>query len=382
VVRIITRLMVGGPAIHALQLTARLDHQRFAPLLVAGATTADEGDMLPLAAQLGVRPLFVPELGRVVRPGQDLVALARLVRLLRRLRPAIVHTHLAKAGALGRLAARLAGVPIVIHTYHGHVFHGYFSPARTRAVLSAEQFLAGLSTRLVTVGEQQRREIAGYGFDPCKLVAIPLGLDLAPFLAAAPRDTIRPALGLPPHAPLIGIVARLVPIKAHETFLAAAALLRARRPDARFLIVGDGERRAALEAHAAALGLADSASFLGWRRDLPAVYAALDVVCLTSLNEGSPVALIEAMAAARPVVATAVGGVPEVVADGASGLLVPPRDPAALADAVESLLADPARAAALGRAARAAVYPRYDAGRLVADIEGLYDGLLAAREAA
>jgi glycosyltransferase involved in cell wall biosynthesis len=382
VVRIITRLNIGGPAIHALLLTARLDRGRFEPLLVTGATTADEGDMLPLAAQLGVRPYFIPELGRVVRPGQDLVALARLVRLLRRLRPAIVHTHLAKAGALGRLAARLAGVPLVVHTYHGHVFHSYFSPLRTRAVLAAEHFLAGLTDCLVTVGERQRRELVGYGFRPRQLVAIPLGLDLERYLLPAPRGVLRRELGVPDTAPLVGIVARLVPIKAHADFLHAAARLRAEWPDIHFAIVGDGERRAALAALAGELGLADRTHFVGWRRDLPAVYADLDVVCLSSLNEGSPVALIEAMAAGRPVVATAVGGVPEVVQDGVSGLLVPPRAPAALAAAVASLLRAPERAAALGQAARAAVYPRYSAGRLVRDIETLYARLLARREVA
>ncbi|MBX5492925.1 MAG: glycosyltransferase [Chloroflexi bacterium] len=382
VVRIITRLNIGGPAIHTLLLTARLDRGRFQPLLVTGATTADEGDMLPLAAQLGVRPYFVPELGRVVRPGQDLLALARLVRLLRRLRPTIVHTHLAKAGALGRLAARLAGVPVVIHTYHGHVFHSYFSPLRTRAVLAAEHFLAGLTDCLVTVGERQRRELAAYGFRPQQLVAIPLGLDLERFLAPTPRGALRRELGVPADAPLVGIVARLVPIKAHDDFLRAAALLHRERPDAHFAIVGDGERRPALEGLAAELGLAGCVHFVGWRRDLPAVYADLDVVCLTSLNEGSPVALIEAMAAARAVVATAVGGVPEVVQDGASGLLVPPRDPGALASAVGRLLAEPGHAAMLGRAARAAVYPRYSAQRLVQDIEALYTRLLAQREVA
>lgn len=382
VVRIITRLNIGGPAIHALLLTARLDRGRFEPLLVTGATTADEGDMLPLAAQLGVRPYFIPELGRVVRPGQDLLALGRLVRLLRRLRPTIVHTHLAKAGALGRLAARLAGVPVVVHTYHGHVFHSYFSPLRTRAVLAAEQFLAGLTDCLVAVGERQRRELVGYGFRPRQLVAIPLGLDLERYLIPAPRGALRQELGVPPAAPLVGIVARLVPIKAHDDFLRAAARLLQARADVHFAIVGDGERRAALEALAEELGLAERVHFVGWRRDLPAVYADLDVVCLTSRNEGSPVALIEAMAAARPVVATAVGGVPEVVQDGVSGLLVPPRDPEALATAIAGLLAEPARAAALGRAARAAVYPRYSSQRLVRDMETLYARLLARREGA
>src|SRR5215218_6972409 len=163
VVRLITRMNIGGPAIHTILLTAGLDRSRFASLLVTGAESPTEGNMLPLAERVGVRPVSIPELGRAVRPGQDLIAFARVVRLLRRYRPAIVHTHMAKAGAIGRLAARLTGVPVVVHTYHGHVFHSYFSSLTTTAFLTAERLLARLSDRLIAVGEEQRQEIARYG---------------------------------------------------------------------------------------------------------------------------------------------------------------------------------------------------------------------------
>jgi glycosyltransferase involved in cell wall biosynthesis len=383
VVRLITRLNIGGPAIHTILLTAGLDRSRFTPLLVAGSETSTEGNMLPLAERLGVRPHSIPELGRAVRPGQDLVAFAKVLRLLRSCRPTIVHTHMAKAGAIGRIAARLAGVPIVVHTFHGHVFHSYFDNVRTAAFLTAERLLARLSDRLIAVGDRQRDEIAAYGIgDRRKLVAVPLGLDLQPFLAPTSRGALRGTLGIADETPLVGIVARLVPIKAHETFLQAAALLVKQRPDVRFAIVGDGERRATLQAEARALGLDGLVHFLGWRRDLPAVYADLDVVCLSSLNEGSPVALIEAMAAGRPVVATAVGGVPEVVRDGISGLLVPPRDPRAMASAVDEVLATPERGRLLGLAARDGVYPKYGVQRLIRDVEALYHELLAAKGAA
>jgi glycosyltransferase involved in cell wall biosynthesis len=383
VVRLITRLNIGGPAIHTILLTAGLDRRRFASYLVAGREAASEGNMLPLAERTGVRPISVPELGRAVRPGQDLIAFGKVVRLLQRSRPAVVHTHMAKAGAVGRLAARLTGVPVVVHTYHGHVFHSYFNSLTTAAFLSAERMLARLSDRLIAVGEEQRQEIAHYGIGGARqLVAVPLGLELDPFLADTPRGALRAELGVPPDVPLAGIVARLVPVKAHETFLEAAAELRRGHPTARFVIVGDGERRAALEAQAGALGLGDAVHFLGWRHDLASVYADLDVVCLTSLNEGSPVALIEAMAAARPVVATAVGGVPEVVRDGASGYLVPPRDPVALAARIAEVLAAPETARRLGLAARDAVYPKYTIGRLIGDLETLYLDLLTEKGAA
>jgi glycosyltransferase involved in cell wall biosynthesis len=383
VVRLITRLNIGGPAIHTILLTAGLDRSRFSTLLVTGAESPTEGNMLPLAERVGVRPVSIPELGRAVRPGQDLVAFARVVRLLRRYRPAIVHTHMAKAGAIGRVAARLAGVPVVAHTYHGHVFHSYFDSVRSAAFLTAERLLGHLSDTLIAVGDRQRGEIAAYGIGTAdKLVSVPLGLELEPFLQPSARGALRTALGLESATPLVGIVARLVPVKDHDTFLAAAALVHHERPDVRFAIVGDGECRQALEARARALGLAGVVHFLGWRRDLAAVYTDLDVVCLSSLNEGSPVALIEAMAAARPVVATAVGGVPEVVRDRISGRLVPSRRPEAMAEAIREVLGDAVEARSLGLAARDAVYPKYSIARLIRDVEALYVELLAAKGAA
>jgi glycosyltransferase involved in cell wall biosynthesis len=382
VLRVITRLNIGGPAIHAILLTEALDDGRiFDSTLVTGVTAPHEGDFGHLAEERGIKPLVVPELGREVSPGDDLVALARLVRLVRRMRPDVVHTHMAKAGTLGRLAAALSGVPLIVHTYHGHVFHGYFGPARTRVFLTIERALARVTQRIVVVGARQRDEIAGFGVAPReKLLPIPLGLELGRFLRAEQqRGQLRRELALPPDMPLVGIVARLVPIKAHEDFLEAAHLILEHLPRARFLIVGDGERRAELERLVDSLGLRPSVRFLGWRRDLERVYADLDVVALASRNEGSPVALIEALAAARPVVSTAVGGVPEVVLDGQTGLLVPPSNPRSLAEAILRLLGDRAYAEHLASAGRAHVYPRHDARRLVEDMRGLYLRELAAR---
>lgn len=374
VFRAITRLNIGGPAIHAILLTRGLQNERFRSLLVSGVAAPGEGDMLDLAARHGVRPLMVEELGREVSPLNDLLAVKRLSGLIRRVRPQIVHTHMAKAGTAARLAARLAGVPIVVHTYHGHVFHSYFSPRKTAVFLNIERALGRLTDRVIAVGDKQRRELIGYRVAPAeKIVSIPLGLEIEGLLdAEAERGRLRAELGLNGIDRLVGIVARLVPIKAHDVFLDAAAEVQRRVPNTRFVIVGDGERRAELEARARALGLGDRTFFLGWQREMRKIYADLDVVVLSSLNEGSPVAIIEAMAAGRPVVSTDVGGVGEVVADGRGGLLVPPRDPAALAEAVTAVLSDPSAAERMGRAARAAVYPKYSAGRLVGDLERLY----------
>jgi glycosyltransferase involved in cell wall biosynthesis len=261
------------------------------------------------------------------------------------------------------------------------VFHGYFGPAKTRVFLTIERALARVTQRIVVVGERQRDEIAGFGVaSKDKLLPIPLGLELGRFLQAEQhRGELRRELAMRPDVPLVGIVARLVPIKAHEDFFQAASLIVQGLPEARFLIVGDGERRAELERLVDRLGLRSSVRFLGWRRDLERVYADLDVVALASRNEGSPVALIEALAAARPVVSTAVGGVPEVVVDGQTGLLAPPSDPPALAAAISRLLQDRAYAEKLASVGRSHVYPRHDVRRLVEDMRGLYLRELAAR---
>jgi glycosyltransferase involved in cell wall biosynthesis len=315
----------------------------------------------------------LPELGRELTTRRDAVVLSQLVRLMRRERPDIVHTHTAKAGTLGRLAAFLTGVPVIVHTFHGHVLQGYFSSARTRLFIAIERALARVTTRLIAVSPSVRRELLDMKIGrPERFDVIRLGLDLDPFLEAERlRGQLRAEIGVGPTVPLVGIVGRLVPIKGHDQFLEAASRI-ATLPAAHFVIAGDGELRGVLETRAAELGLSKRVHFLGWRADLPRIYADLDVVVLSSLNEGSPVALIEAMAAGRAVVATDVGGVADVVASGVAGILTPPRDPAALAGAVQAVLADDSRRAAMGRAGRASVYPTYSVPRLLQEIDQLY----------
>lgn len=374
VLRAITRLNIGGPAIHAILLTRGLQNERFSSVLVTGLEGPHEGSMRDLASKHGVEPRVLRELGREVSPLNDLRATLAMYRLIRKGRPHIVHTHMAKAGTAGRLAARLARVPIVVHTFHGHTFHSYWGPVKSAVFLQIERALGTMTDRVIAVGDAQKADIAHYGVAPLnKILTIPLGLEIEPMLDAEQhRGRLRAELGIVDDRPLIGIVARLVPIKAHEVFLEAASIIRAASPESTFLIIGDGERRAELEALARQLGVADATRFLGWRDDMREVYADLDVVTLCSNNEGSPVALIEALAAARPVVSTRVGGVPNVVQDGESGLLVPPRDPVAFADSVLAILRDPARGAQLGLAGRRAVFPKHASTRLVQDVERLY----------
>ena len=391
VLRIIARLNIGGPAIHTILLTAGLNnagsHQQgaeglaFESTLVTGVEGEYEGSMLAMATAKGVEPIIIPQLRRNIDPVGGLVTLVKLYRLMRREKPHIVHTHTATAGIVGRLAARLAGVPVVLHTFHGHVLRGYFGPLVSKALVWMERFLAHLSDRIVTVSEGQRRELAEYGVAPLqKITVVPLGFELEALLACEThRGELRRELGLADDRnshKLVGIVARLVPIKNHHLFLQAAQIVAEAVPQARFLVVGDGELRGELEACASELGLNERVIFTGWRRDLPRVYADLDVVALTSINEGTPVSLIEAMAAGVPVVATAVGGVPEVVVSGETGYLVEDGDEKALAEAITELLMDSEKAKGMGNAGREAAYPRFAAQTLIANVEGLYDELL------
>ena len=362
VLLVIARLNIGGPAPHVTDLAKGLNPVRFQTRLVTGQISASEGDMSDLARGLDWQ--VIPELGRDLAPLADAVTLLKLGSLIRRYRPHIVHTHTAKAGAVGRVAARLAGVPVVVHTFHGHTFRGYWGRLGSRLAVTTERALALFADRLIAVSDRVRDDLIEFRIaPPKKIVTVPLGLDLAPFTAVArtPGDS----------GPTIGIIGRLVPIKNHRLFLDMARRLIADGFVGRFVIVGDGELRATLEREAADLG--NRISFTGWRRDLPQTYAALDVVVNTSLNEGTPVALIEAMAAGIPVVATAVGGVPDVVRHGETGWLAPSGDAAALADSVKLALTGGDRLVAR---ARAEVLQRFSKERLVTDMERLYDSLL------
>lgn len=379
VMRVIARLNIGGPAIHVALLTARMNAERFASTLVTGQISPTEGDMTYLVRDMGITPLIIPELGREISLLDDLKAFVSLVRLIREERPQIVDTHTAKAGLLGRTAAFVCGVPVIIHTFHGHVFEGYFSPLESRVFIWLERLAGLMSSAIVTISEGLRDDLIAYRIAPAsKIRAIPLGLDVEP-LASGPRrqGALRRELAIRPDAPLIGIVGRLVPIKNHELFLAAAQVVAESTPQAHFVVVGDGERRAELERLAVSLGLQSHVHFTGWRRDLATIYSDLDLLALTSRNEGTPMSLIEAMAAGVPVVATAVGGVPDVLRGGELGVLVPSGDPAALVEAMLAAL----RGDSENRTVRARqwVLAQYGADRLISDTRKLYDELLAAK---
>jgi lipopolysaccharide/colanic/teichoic acid biosynthesis glycosyltransferase/glycosyltransferase involved in cell wall biosynthesis len=380
IVRIIARLNIGGPAIHVITLTAGLDPDRFSTTLVTGSENPGEGSFLDLAKSRGVEPVRIPDIvGEATFKLRDLRALLALYRLMRRERPQIVHTHTAKAGSLGRVAAWLAGVPVIVHTYHGHVLHGYYRPLVTWLLRRMERALARLTDQIIAVSEQVKLDLVRYRVAPAdRISVVPLGLHLEPFLDNGNhRGAFRRELGLNDQVGLVGIVGRIFPIKNHALFLESAARVAAEDGTARFVVVGDGALRHEMEGRAGRLGVADRVIFTGWRHDLPKVYRDLDVLVVSSRNEGTPVSAIEAMASGCPVVATRVGGLPDLVDDGASGYLVPSDDPAALTAGILRVLRDREGARRMGRTARTRVDARFHAARLVRDIERLYDDLIA-----
>ena len=374
-----SRLNVGGPSLHVVLLTAGLRERGYETRLVVGQESPHEGNLLDWAHERGVDCEQLAVLGREIHPLRDARALLAVRRLVRDFRPHVVHTHTAKAGVVGRLAAFSGGVPVIVHTFHGHVLKGYFGPLRNALFRGLERGLARRSSALVAVSEAVKADLVELGVAPAERIhVVPLGLELEPLAGPLPRGELRAALGLPAGAELVGAVGRLAPIKDLHTFLAAAALVRARRPSACFVLVGDGELRAELEARAAAPDLAGAVRFAGWRHDLRPVYGDLDLAVNSSRNEGTPVALIEALAASRPVVATRVGGTVDVLKGGQHGWLVPPGDPAALAAAVLEALERPDEARARARAGREHVLRQHGLARLLDDLDRLYRGLLAA----
>ncbi|MBC8032348.1 MAG: glycosyltransferase [Pyrinomonadaceae bacterium] len=409
IVRVIARLNVGGPAKHVVWLTKGLQPPEFESILVAGTVPPEEDDMGYFAADTGVTPVFVPQMSREIS-AQDALTIWKLYKLLLRERPDIVHTHTAKAGTVGRLAgllyrwltpAALLGRPRpcrFVHTYHGHIFHSYYGPLKTRVFLFIEKTLARIATdRIVVISQQQRREIhETFGVGRARQFAvIPLGLDIQLFAEWRTRGrAFRDELGLRKDDVLVGIVGRLTEVKNHQLFLEAVSLWKERFSSdssggsVHFVVIGDGHLRNALHEQARALGLADCLKFVGSRRDVENVYPALDIVALTSRNEGTPLTLIEAMANARPVISTAVGGVEDLLGDPLSretnasfvlrqrGISVPSGDASAFADGLDQVVVDVGLRREIGERGLQFVAANYSKERLLEDIKVLYADLL------
>lgn len=387
VARIITRLNIGGPSIQAIDLSRDLRLRGFETCLIHGQLSAGEGDMTTVLPIADTETMYVADLRRELSPLHDLRALWRIYRGLCRRRPRIVHTHMAKAGALGRLAALAYNRTVgskqparLIHTYHGHVFEGYFDSRSTRLFLFIERWLGRRTHVLIAISPRVRQDLLQtYGIarsEQVRLVPLGFNLDRLAAITPAERERARAALEIPAGAVVVATVGRLTAIKQHSLFLEMAARLGRRCDRLLFLIVGDGELRSALEAQASASSIGSRVRFLGWRGDLDRIYGATDIFVLTSRNEGTPVALIEAMAAATASVSTDVGGVRDVVTGPGLGLLVPFGNADALADGVMRFAEAPELREQVGRAARDAVLGRFHLRRLVDDISGLYEELL------
>jgi len=406
ILRVIARLNIGGPAIQAVSLTGELQGNGYASLLACGRVEPYEGDMSYLADERGVQPVEIAGLGREISPGDDVRVLFELIRLAGNFRPHVIHTHTAKAGTLGRAAGvvynlfrRRKNRAALIHTFHGHVFHSYFGGAKTFVFLTIERVLAWFTDRIVVISRSQQADICEK-FRICnqkKVAVIPLGFDLSRFSEKSPEARAKRNEFLRGEEDegifLVGIVGRLAPVKNHRMFLEALRHLQDQRRIGllRFVVVGDGELREEIERNILAAGLEEKVYCAGWQRDMPEVYGALDAVVLTSLNEGTPVSLIEAMAAARAVISTSVGGVPDLMGEFVAepvpgiqrherGCLIPSRDSRGLSEALIYLLENPADAAAMGCRAREFVLAAYGLERLVKDVKALYRGVMDSRE--
>jgi glycosyltransferase involved in cell wall biosynthesis len=401
VLRIITRLNIGGPSIHVSLLTRGLDPERFESLLVSGSVSDREGDMSYVAARLGIKRVIIPSLKREISLPRDLKCLFRLLRLLAAEKPDIVHTHTAKAGTLGRIAVFIYNrfykkKVLVVHTFHGHVLHGYFSRTKSKLFMRAERILASISDVIIAISKSQRNELAEtYRLaDGAKFRTVKLGFDLDAFAATEHlRGKFKADIGVDREYLLVGIVGRLVSIKNHQMFLNAAKMVIRKKPglNIRFVVVGDGELREELMSSAKKIGIADHILFCGWERDLPRVYADLDILTLTSINEGTPVSIIEAMASSVPVISTDAGGVRDLLGPFSPewesyrfqvcrrGLLCRQNDAKGLADAICFLLSNIRLREEISKEARDFVLHHYTEKRLLRDIESIYIELLKGR---
>ena len=382
IIRIITRLNIGGPAQHAIFLTRSMQGDHFKTTLTTGVCGRGEVDMMYLAKELGVEPIVVREMSREVNPLKDLAALFRIYKIIKKEKPDIVHTHTAKAGTLGRLASILAGKAIRVHTFHGHSLEGYFGRIKNLVFAFIEKILARFTDRIIVLSKKQRDDLSQkyHIADQARFSIINLGLDLERFLQIgdAHSGKFRIEYNIDEEAVLIGIVGRLVEIKNHRMFLDAVKKIQtqAREKNYRFVIVGDGHLKSRLIEYARKSGILDLIRFTGWYKNIWEVYEDLDIVTLTSLNEGTPVSLIQAMASLRSVVATDVGGVESVVLDGKNGYIVRSGDTDDFSNKVLDLAQSAEKRKIFGQSGREYVRNKFSEERLTRDLENLYVDLV------
>jgi glycosyltransferase involved in cell wall biosynthesis len=372
ILRIIARLNIGGPAIHVTNLNYYLDHDYGCDSrLVYGSLAPGEGSMEYLAKAKKLKTIILPELGREINWRKDLKTLWQLYKIIRREKPDIVHTHTAKAGAVGRLAAKLAGVKKIYHTFHGHVFHSYFGRFKTGVFILLEKILARFTTKIIAISEKQKADIVAYGIArPDKIAVIRLGFELNKLRPA--KNFWRRKYKLTPQTILVGIVGRLTAVKNHEYFLEIAREVCRQTDSVRFIIIGDGELREQLTVSAKLKNLDGKVFFAGFLKDAGKIYSDLDIVALTSRNEGTPVTLIEAMACGKPVISANVGGVADIVTDNRTGCLAPQDQPEIFAKKILRLCRNQTLRKTIGQRARKKILKLYTVEKLAAEINNLY----------
>jgi len=374
VCHVITLLELGGAQQNTLFTLSHLDRTRFEPMLIAGegGILEEEAKRIPL-----LPTAFLPELVRGVNPVKDAKALFRMVSLMGQWRPDIVHTHSSKAGILGRWAAHLSGVPAAVHTIHGFGFHPEQGRAKNRLFRGLEAATSKVTTHFLAVSQANLEAGIAFGLFPRgRVTLVRSGVDLSALKNGVSAGNLRSSLGIPPGAPIAGMVGCLKPQKAPVDWVRVAERVSRRVPSAHFLLAGDGELRGEVEREVSALGLGGRFHLLGWRRDIPKILKNLSVFVLTSLWEGLPRVIPEAMAAGLPVVATRVDGTPEVVCEGETGYLVPPHDLDRMAERVAELLGDPQAARRMGAKARSRLQ-EFDIEEMVGRQERIYEQLLA-----
>jgi glycosyltransferase involved in cell wall biosynthesis len=390
VLRIINRFNIGGPTYNAAYLTKYLDPEIFETKLVGGAKDESEASSEYIIENLGIETTIVPEMKREISK-LDFLAYKKIKAIILDFKPHIIHTHASKAGTLGRLAGINNHVPIILHTFHGHVFHSYFGSLKTQLYKEIERWLAKRSTRIIAISPQQKLEI-GLEHKICaqdKIEVIPLGFDLSRFQVDrdSKRIDFRAKYGLGPADVAIVIVGRLVPVKNHSMFIRAAKnICDSGLNNVRFFIVGDGESKHQIQKEAkeidlnfVELGAPSQESplcFTSWIKDVDWVYAGSDIVCLTSLNEGTPVSLIEAQSAGKPIVSTKVGGIHDIVVENESAYLCEKNDVVSFEKHLLKLIDNRELRAKMGQFGEANVIEMFSFKRLVNDIEGLYKRLL------
>jgi glycosyltransferase involved in cell wall biosynthesis len=390
VLRIINRFNIGGPTYNAAYLSAYLPPE-YETMLLAGSLDEGEESSEHVLDELGLKPVFIKEMKREISPIEDIAAYRIIKEIIKEFMPDIVHTHASKAGTLGRLAAASCGVKVIVHTFHGHVFHSYFGKAKTEFYKNIERYLAKKSSKIIAISNRQKEELT-IEHKICnadKVVVVPLGFDLDRFQQnqSEKRAIFRSYYNLADDEIAIGIIGRLVPVKGHALFLESIKkVLDKTNKKVRAFIIGDGDDRAVVEAKATELGIVYTnehnhavkapLTFTSWIKDIDGALAGLDIVALTSLNEGTPVSLIEAQAANKPIVTTNVGGIRNVVLENETSFLIESRDAEVFGAKLQLLAEDDALRLKMGARGWEHVKDTFHYKRLVTDIDALYKRLL------